>query len=416
MSLVEANGIGVVSADFILPISRAWHVDLTASTAAASTLTGPVLISIGGALVLKGTGTADVYLDTVRARVIAGAGGLAKPTMPRSYQQVSVGIVLGDLLSAAGEVLSGTADGATLGQELPNWTVSQMNVADAIALLMDHAGASWRMLVDGTFWCGQETWPDSGLSYSLEQEDKAHQQVVISSEAPLLLPGQSLDGRHISYVESHVDASTTRSVAWLATAASADRMRDPMVGLVRSATPHVDYLALYRAKVVSQTGGSFDLIPDDPRLPTTGLSQVPLRNGIPGYSCQIVPGASVLLGWMNGDQSAPYCMAFEGGETVLTAAIAATILNLGAVGAIDALIKGTSFIAILQTFLTGLNTYLAAMNTAFGGLSTATSFGDVNTAATPISSAGNTFAGPGGVMTALQAALPTTLSTQVMTI
>ena len=164
MPMLTANGVGVVAADFVLPISRAWHVDMTVATSDPTQINGAVTISINdGALTMKGTAAVDdVYLDTVRARVVAGAGGLGKTVTPKFYQQALVRTVLADLLTAGGEKLFSTADASVLATPLQSWTVMKMGVADAIGLLMDAVGASWRMLADGTFWCGAESWPDSG--------------------------------------------------------------------------------------------------------------------------------------------------------------------------------------------------------------------------------------------------------------
>lgn len=320
MPILTANDVPVMVADFVLPISRAWHADMTIATGDPKQIDGKVTLSIGdGALRMNGTARVEAaYLDTVRARVIAGAGGLGKPATPKFYSQPTVKIVLTDLLSAAGETLSTTADGVVLGKQLTAWCVAAMSVADAIGLLMDELGAAWRMLADGTFWCGTESWPDSGLAFTLEREDKAHGQLSVTLEAPRLLPGVALDGRKVSYVETHVDAETVRSTAWLVTASSGDRLRDPVVAMTRSAIPEFSYRAAYRCKVASQSADltTLDLIPDDPRLSGSGAQSVPLRHGLPGCKVQVPSGTYVLLGWMNGDPQKPFCALWEGGETV----------------------------------------------------------------------------------------------------
>lgn len=354
MAMLTANGLGVVTADFVLPISRAWHVDMTVATADVSKLNGAVTLSVNdGALTMKGTAAVeDVYLDTVRARVVAGAGGLGKAAKPKFYQQTTVRIVLMDLLGAAGEALSSTADAGVLATQLAAWTVLRMPVADAVGLLMDEVGANWRMLADGTLWCGAESWPDSGLTFSLEQADRAHGQLVVALEAPLLMPGVSLGGDHVSYVETHVDARTVRSTVWLATASSADRLRDPMVAMTRSALPHIDYLAPYRCRVVSQSGQALDLVPDDARLPAAGFKAVPIRHGLPGVQVQVAPGAFVLLGFMGGDPSKPFCGLWEGGETF-------TAISIGS--SADNVMTKADFISFLQAW------GAAAVGTTDGG-------------------------------------------------
>lgn len=318
MALLALNGIGVVAADFVLPISRAWHIDMTVGTSDPSKVSGAVALSIkAGALVMNGTAEVDdAFNDTVRVRVVAGAGGLGKTVTAKYYQQALVRTVLADLLGAGGETLSTTADAGVLATPLSSWTVMKMGVADAIGLLMDAVGASWRMLADGTFWCGQETWQDSGLTYNLEQADRAHAQLVITLEAPLLLPGVSLGGQNVSYVETHVDHKTVKSKVWLATSSSGDRMRDPFVNMVGNALPDLDYLGSYRCKVTAQSGTHCDLLADDPRLPALGFKGVLLLVGMPGVSVTFAPGAFVRLWFDGGNPGAPRCSLWEGGETV----------------------------------------------------------------------------------------------------
>lgn len=354
MAMMTANGYGVVSADLIGPISRAWTVDLTADLSDASKLTGAVTVDINdGALQYKGTAVAvDVFADTVRARIVAGAAGLSKQATPKFYQSPSIKIILQDLLAAAGETLSSTADSSVLGSRLQTWTVIAMPVADAIGMLMDEVGASWRMLPDGTFWCGSETWSDSGLTYTIEKEDHAHRNLVVTMEAPLLLPGTSLGGRKISYVESHVGSHEVTCTAWLATSGSADRIRDPMVATTKSAVPHLDYLAPFRCRVAAQSSDltTLDLIPDDARLPAAGFKSIPLRHGLPGCKVQVSAGTYVLLGWMGGDPQKPFCSLWEGGESPQKIQLA-----------------GTHPLPMWDTFLTAsgaLNDILAVIQTA----------------------------------------------------
>jgi hypothetical protein len=350
MALVTANGFPIVAADFVLPATRVWHIDMTVDCGDASKLNGAVDVDIAdGQLIFSGTASIeDVFNGTARARVIAGKGGMAKPAQPKSYQQVTVKVILGDLLGAAGESQSATADVAVLATQLDNWCVTLMPVADAVGLLLDHVGAVWRMLPDGTFWCGHDTWPDSGLAFTVEHDDKAHQQIVVTLEAPLILPGTALDGRNASYVETHVDHREVRSTVWLATAASPDRLRDPAVAMTRSALSHVDFLGLYRCNVVTQSGQSFDLVPEDERLPPQGFKAVPLRSGIPGLTVQVPAGSTLLLGWLGGDPSQPYCMLWQGGEAITSLSFGSSpdnVVTKADIAAIKAAISGAAVVA-----------------------------------------------------------------------
>lgn len=329
MALVEMNGIGVVAAEFSLPRLRAWHVDATVNTADASLVTGAVTITIlDGQLTMRGRGkVVGDYLDTVRVRVVAGAGGLAREAAPRYYQQTTLRIVVGDLLRAAGETLAASSDQTILNTLLGAWTVKGGTVADALELLLSPLGASWRMLADGSFWCGRETWPDAGVEVTVERRDSARHQLQLSMEAPLLLPGTTLNGEHVSYVEHNVTSDGVSSRVWLELdGADGDRASGPFIAMVRAAVPHIDYLALYRATVLAQSGNSVDVQPEDQRIPQ--MTSVPLRHGLPAVSLQVAPGSTVLIGWMNADPLKPYAALWDGSETLLSLSLGADADNV----------------------------------------------------------------------------------------
>lgn len=108
-----------------------------------------------------------------------------------------------------------------------------------------------------------------------------------------------------------------------------DRIKEGLLALVRAAVPTVDYFALYRARVVTQSGDGklLDVQPEDKRLP--GMQKVPLKLGVPGLVAKISPGAHVLVGWDGGDPSRPHCICWEGGETVVQLTLTATKIELG---------------------------------------------------------------------------------------
>lgn len=120
-----------------------------------------------------------------------------------------------------------------------------------------------------------------------------------------------------------------------------DRLRDAFRRAVRSALSSVDYYALYRARVVSQSGQKVDLTPDDKRLP--GLQNVRLRHGVPGLEVTVIPGCYVLLGWDNGDPSAPFASLWDGGESVTKLVLKATTVYLGDEAGADSFVKKTEF-------------------------------------------------------------------------
>ncbi len=90
---------------------------------------------------------------------------------------------------------------------------------------------------------------------------------------------------------------------------------DPVAALrtfVRHVTRDTVYLRNYTAVVQRQHGDlTLDLLPDDERVRGTGLSNVPIRHGLPGVEVSVVVGSRVLLGFENGDPRQPYCSLWD---------------------------------------------------------------------------------------------------------
>ena len=220
MALISANGKGVISATIAMPRMGAASADLVVD--AQTDITGPCTLTIESGLTLKGTATrTGIWQDTAYVRWAAGAGGVTKTATPKHYHSVTARVVILDLCRAGGETLSPTADAKTTGLQLAAWTV----VGDPIgvmlsALLMDNrlAAHAWRILPDGTLWVGPETWPDAGLKNITDFQELGrlpHEgRSELGFEAPALLPGTTLVGRKVSYVEHSLRDDVVRTRAW----------------------------------------------------------------------------------------------------------------------------------------------------------------------------------------------------------
>jgi hypothetical protein len=219
MALVTANKLAVIEASIQMPQLGAWTADLVVDTDVA--LTGRVTIEIAGGLTLIGAVTrGDVFADTGHVRVTAGNDGLRRTAKPKHYISPNARTILADLLRTANETLSGTADPATLATSYPAWTTIGQPIGLAIsALLQDRRlNVTWRMLPDGTLWLGPESWPDSGLrdvaDYQVLSEAPQEGKAELGVEAPSLVPGMSLAGRRLSYVEHKIGSGAVRTNVW----------------------------------------------------------------------------------------------------------------------------------------------------------------------------------------------------------
>lgn len=101
----------------------------------------------------------------------------------------------------------------------------------------------------------------------------------------------------------------------------ADRIKGALQRLVQAFTSRIDYLALYPARVVSQSGQTVELHPNDARIPD--LTDVPLWHGLPGVEVEVENGANVLLGFRGGDPTRPFAMLWQA-ESLRTLTLTAT--------------------------------------------------------------------------------------------
>lgn len=80
---------------------------------------------------------------------------------------------------------------------------------------------------------------------------------------------------------------------------------EALIATIRDALRPTDYHALYATKVVGQNAdGTLELAPAGTRMPP--VSRVPVRYGTPATLATVEVGASVLLGFEDGDPGRPY--------------------------------------------------------------------------------------------------------------
>ena len=221
MALATLNGADVISARISMPRVGAWTADLVVDGPDAPS--GGATLKIDGGLQLTGTCfRSGAWLETGYVRLSPGTDGLRKTAKPKHYTSTNIRIVLGDLLANGSERLSATADTSVLTKHMAAWTTIAQPIGNMIALLVARAtpaGTAWRMLADGTLWVGAEQWPDSGLTEPgdfVEMDQLPHEgKITLGIEAPRLLPGTTLGGRKLSYVEHTIAEDRIRTVVWI---------------------------------------------------------------------------------------------------------------------------------------------------------------------------------------------------------
>lgn len=91
---------------------------------------------------------------------------------------------------------------------------------------------------------------------------------------------------------------------------STDRIKAGLLSIISHVLQPTDYHAMYPARVVLQTeGGLLEVVPDDPRL--VGITNVPIRYGIPCVTAKIRPGSRVLIQFENGNPKCPVATVWD---------------------------------------------------------------------------------------------------------
>lgn len=216
MALVNVAGQGLIGGTLCLPRIGVWHLDAVLDS--AEQLSGSVKVQIGDALELVGTVDAGApYTETGYYRIVGGGNGMRKNAKPKAYGQCLLRVPLKDLLEGVGEELASDASAQVLGLSLPAWSTLGVPAGRQLAALVQAApkGTAWRCNTDGKIWVGAESWPDAGVAYEEIGAHPHQHKIEITTEAPTLLPGTTLDGRRVSYVEHRIDASKLRTLVYL---------------------------------------------------------------------------------------------------------------------------------------------------------------------------------------------------------
>lgn len=222
MAHATLNGVAVVSGVASMPLVGLWTVDVVVS--ADKAVEGACTLAIDDGLTFVGTAyRTGVFEGTAYVRIAPGADGLRKNAKPKHYRNVGLSVILRDQLAAAGEQLAGTSDAALLRTQFGSYAQLQQAIGVSIAALLGDRrlqAPSWRALLDGTIWVGYESWPDAGLRAPADYQDIAEEPqrglAELGFEAPRLQPGQSLEGRKVSYLEHRFDANAVRTMALFA--------------------------------------------------------------------------------------------------------------------------------------------------------------------------------------------------------
>jgi hypothetical protein len=199
------NGIDVLAATIILPRIGVWWADVELDTDDA--LAGAAILEYAWSLAGTVADGGQSVHGRNPVRVVGGRGRLGDDAPAKTFRGVPIRLPIVDTVEGAGEVVSATATWG-LSMVLAHWIRTRRQAAQAVMMLARKGGFAWRFLPDGTFWFGEETWPEADIEHEVMEELPRENAVLIATDE-LLLPGTTLLGQRVGRVQMRPHESRT---------------------------------------------------------------------------------------------------------------------------------------------------------------------------------------------------------------
>ncbi|NRA03260.1 MAG: hypothetical protein HRU00_11750 [Myxococcales bacterium] len=353
--VTTAGPLNVLKAEVTELLEGAWTARVEVDT--DDEITGAVVLTEG---VTTWTGSIKPDLGAQEhgrfiAQLVGGTGGLSGILGVRNYDSPFLSDILSDIMTDAGEVLSPEVDTTVLVAQVERWSRLAGPGGLSLKQITDESTADhWRIRRDGLVWLGAETYPAVSPTFDFTEisRDPAQNSITIAPEDGQLLPavGESfLDHNVVGVVTTIEEGSLRQTISW-ESGNGGDRLLGPMENLINAFVGRkIDYAKMYPSVVKAQNAdGTLDLTPDDESIRGNGFKRIQISYGLPGVTALVPSGGRVNLYFQNGDPKQPRAALWEGsGVTALTVD-----------GGSEEVLRGTSFVSALDTFVDALNTYI----------------------------------------------------------
>lgn len=311
------NSYPVESLTLTVPRVGAWVADVALVDAPA--LAGSVSLVVDGRTWRGVVHRGGVDLGRWTGRLVAGAaGGLHAILGPAAYADTTLAVVLGETLRDAGEALASTSGELTA--TVARWARVAGPAHHTVADVARAAGYAWRVLDDGSVWCGPEGWAALALGADLDvlSHDPATGRYELAGDACAAIdPGRvvTLDGAavRVGAVERRQHGAELLTVLYADREGDAgSRLTAAFDGMVKRATRRLDYLAVYPGRVVEQRAdGTLDVVADSPDVQ---LPRAIRYRTLPGLALEVPAGTRVAVGFEGGDPARPFAGLWELGD------------------------------------------------------------------------------------------------------
>lgn len=209
MTFITCAGAPVMSGELVLPESGAWWASL--ELPGEEVLTGRVVITDESNSFIGTVLRSSVVAGRVSAVIVGGNGGRGVVSA-RSYQGTQSFGIAQAIASSAGEVLD-PSSARWLTGALPYWTTAGGSLGQAMSLLCEALGLTWRILPGGMLWVGRDEW-SAGASAQVLDEDGALGALLVATDELSSRPGTTVAGARITRVEYELLPSSLRATLW----------------------------------------------------------------------------------------------------------------------------------------------------------------------------------------------------------
>jgi hypothetical protein len=208
-----ANGLAIFAAKVMFPRNGAWTATLACD--AARDLVRPVTITLGTLTLLGTVVRSGNASGTQQALIIGGRGGLSRQLAPRSYRNVGFNLIVQDLLTESGEILSPDSNAAQLNILTPHWVRPIQRASEQLTTVATALGIGWRVQPNGSVRLGADLWKPvpKGTAILLDRQPQNGSRVYGVNTATVL-PGVLFDGRRVNAVEYCVSGDAFRMTVW----------------------------------------------------------------------------------------------------------------------------------------------------------------------------------------------------------
>jgi hypothetical protein len=214
--------VPVLSASILLPRTGAWVADVQTDGDGPADGAPVVLAHADGLAFAGAVVRGGPWQGAWRGRIVGGRGGLSRELQAAPYRNVTLAIIVEDLLREAGELpLAVDSDADALALAVGRWLRAPGPAGHALAECARVVGRLWRVRADGAVWIGADTYPEVvvGIGTDVLLRDRGDGWVLLGGDVLGMVPGIILtlpDGSQVraDSVRLTVGARETSAVVW----------------------------------------------------------------------------------------------------------------------------------------------------------------------------------------------------------